>query len=75
MIVHPAYDPVGKVWFLEGHPGIAGPTIKDLLAALPARTRIKDYYPNGYTAKRGTNTYGLGTVEKATRMDAFGLHS
>lgn len=46
MIVHPAFDPVSCLWFLET--GEEAKTISDLKKQLPSNVKIVGYFPNGY---------------------------
>lgn len=56
--VHPSYDPVARVWFLEDRRGTE-PTLRALQSTLPSGTVIADYYPEGYSAYR--LGYGAGS--------------
>lgn len=49
MIVHPAFDPVTCLWFLET--GEEARSIADLKGKLPENVKIVGYYPNGYDGK------------------------
>lgn len=45
--VHPTYDPVGKVWYVEATRLLA-PTLSQLAAKLPPSTVIEGYWPGGF---------------------------
>ena len=43
--LHPAFDPKTKTWFTDQH---EAPTLSQLLKLLPRRTKIANYYPQGF---------------------------
>jgi len=43
MIVHPAWDPMNKLWFLEDL-NVEAPSLAELLKKLPRGARVRDHY-------------------------------